>query len=160
MGELVAKTKTPGPVGAEAGPRVNGSQIPVRPGGLPTRQRRPGYIALLVVLVIGLGLAGGFLYTSAGSKAIKASVNGVSLGVDFDTGWSPRGLNGVGVVARRQAEFAKEVFEAMTRTLMRTAALFITPPAHACDTPNGSAVKFRTVEHGRFVDRSPIPGAT
>lgn len=66
---MVAKTKTPGPAGVDAASRVNGSQIPVRPGGLPTRQRRPGYIALLVVLVIGLGLAGGFLYTSAGSKA-------------------------------------------------------------------------------------------
>jgi len=52
----------------------------------------------------------------------------------------------MGVVARRQAEFAKEVFEAMPRTVMRTSALFITPPAHACDTPNVSAVKFGMVE--------------
>jgi len=64
---VAAKTK---PAAAAATtPLVNGSQVSVRAGGLPTRQRRPGYIALLVVLVIGLGLAGGFLYTSAGSKA-------------------------------------------------------------------------------------------
>ncbi len=36
---------------------------------LKTRQRRPGYIALLLALVVGLGLAGAWLYQSAGAKA-------------------------------------------------------------------------------------------
>lgn len=36
---------------------------------LKTRQHRPGYIALLLALVVGLGLAGGWLYQSAGAKA-------------------------------------------------------------------------------------------
>jgi hypothetical protein len=35
---------------------------------LPTRQRRPGYISLLVVLVVGLAAVGGYLYTQAGRK--------------------------------------------------------------------------------------------
>lgn len=49
--------------------KVKGSQVSIAPvGGLATRQRRPGYIALLVVLVVGLGMLGGYLYTTAGSK--------------------------------------------------------------------------------------------
>ena len=36
---------------------------------LPTRQRRPGYIALAVVLIVGLAALGGYWYSQAGRKA-------------------------------------------------------------------------------------------
>ena len=37
-------------------------------GLLPTRERRPGYIALLVALIVGLAAVGGVLYSKAGAK--------------------------------------------------------------------------------------------
>jgi hypothetical protein len=40
-----------------------------QPGAaLPTRQRKPAYIALLVALVVGCGALGGYLYSRAGQK--------------------------------------------------------------------------------------------
>ncbi len=41
---------------------------PVVQAPLPTRERRPGYIALAVALIIGLAAVGAYLYTQAGSK--------------------------------------------------------------------------------------------
>lgn len=41
---------------------------PVARSPLPTRQRRPGYLALGAVLVLGLGGAFGYLYSTAGEK--------------------------------------------------------------------------------------------
>ena len=35
---------------------------------LPTRQRRPGWTALALTLIIGLGAVGAWLYSAAGSK--------------------------------------------------------------------------------------------
>lgn len=35
---------------------------------LPTRQRRPGYVALAVVLMVGLAALGAYFYTQAGAK--------------------------------------------------------------------------------------------
>ena len=40
-----------------------------RPGtALPTRHRRPGYIGLAVVLIVGLAAVGGYWYSQAGQK--------------------------------------------------------------------------------------------
>ena len=36
--------------------------------GLPTRQRRPGYVALAVALIVGLAAVGAYLYVQAGAK--------------------------------------------------------------------------------------------
>jgi hypothetical protein len=58
---------------------TNGAARPVAAGGtvtappvarspLPTRQRRPGYLALGALLVLGLGGAFGYLYSTAGEK--------------------------------------------------------------------------------------------
>ena len=51
---------------------TNGSAIaggpPLARTPLPTRQRRTGWTALGAVLVIGIGAAFGYLYSSAGSK--------------------------------------------------------------------------------------------
>lgn len=36
--------------------------------GLPTRQRRPGFVALAVALIVGLAAVGAYLYSQAGQK--------------------------------------------------------------------------------------------
>lgn len=47
-------------------------QVPTTPPGprlpLPVRRRRPGYLALAVLLIVGLGAVGGYLYLQAGKK--------------------------------------------------------------------------------------------
>ena len=43
-------------------------QVPSARLPLRTRQRKPGYIALAVALVVGLAALGGYFYTVAGSK--------------------------------------------------------------------------------------------
>jgi hypothetical protein len=54
-----------------APPAVNGSSVlgpPAVRTPLPTRQRRTGYAALGLLLIIGLGAAFGYLYSTAGEK--------------------------------------------------------------------------------------------
>ena len=47
-----------------------GSALRSRPGvPVPTRQRRPAYIALLVLLVVGLAATGAYWYSKAGAKS-------------------------------------------------------------------------------------------
>jgi hypothetical protein len=59
--------------GAAATHTANGAP-PARPairtpvGQLPTRERRPGYIALLVALIVGVAAVGAVLYSKAGAK--------------------------------------------------------------------------------------------
>lgn len=59
--------------GAAATHTANGA-TPARPavrtpmGPLPTRERRPGYIALLVALIVGVAAVGAVLYSKAGTK--------------------------------------------------------------------------------------------
>ena len=55
-------------VGSSNGSRPGGTPPPVARSPLPTRQRRPGYIALGVLLVLGLGGGFGYLYSTAGEK--------------------------------------------------------------------------------------------
>ena len=47
---------------------ATGGGAPVARSPLPTRQRRPGYMALGALLVLGLGGAFGYLYSTAGEK--------------------------------------------------------------------------------------------
>jgi hypothetical protein len=62
----------------------NGVGGPVAPGlrsPLPTRQRRPGYALLAVVLIAGLAAVGAYLYTQAGAKVpVVMVVNDVPAG--------------------------------------------------------------------------------
>lgn len=67
-------TPTSGPASA-APASLNGTGHRIPPGGpragataLPTRERRPGYIALLAALIIGLAAVGAVLYSRAGAK--------------------------------------------------------------------------------------------
>jgi len=48
----------------------NGSATPAARAGapLPTRERKPGYVALAVLLIVGLAALFGFFYQQAGSK--------------------------------------------------------------------------------------------
>lgn len=61
------------PAGAAAVHTANGA-APLRSAGrtpvgpLPTRERRPGYIALLVALIVGVAAIGALLYSKAGAK--------------------------------------------------------------------------------------------
>lgn len=70
----------------EPEPRINGSvvagaQVPSARLPLRTRQRKPGYIALAVALVVGLAAAGGYFYTVAGSKTpVVVVVNEIPAG--------------------------------------------------------------------------------
>lgn len=50
--------------------RANGSASSMPSARVPlrTKQRKPGYIALAVVLIVGLAALGGYFYTSAGAK--------------------------------------------------------------------------------------------
>ncbi|MDQ2836240.1 MAG: SAF domain-containing protein [Actinomycetota bacterium] len=55
--------------GVPAQPAVAGNgRLPLVQTPLPTRERRPGYIALAVALIIGLAAVGAYLYTQAGAK--------------------------------------------------------------------------------------------
>lgn len=53
-----------------AAPAVNGNAVNVASLRLPlaTRQRKPGYVALAVILIIGLAVAFGWFYKSSGAK--------------------------------------------------------------------------------------------
>lgn len=70
----------------EPDPRLNGSaaagaQLPSPRLPLRTRQRKPGYIALAVALVVGLAALGGYFYTAAGSKTpVVVVVNEIPAG--------------------------------------------------------------------------------
>lgn len=39
-----------------------------RPGPLPMREKRPGYVALAIVLIVGLAALGAYFYSKAGEK--------------------------------------------------------------------------------------------
>jgi len=51
-----------------APPRANRAPVSRAGSPLPTRERRPGYIALAVVLIVGLAAVGAWLYAGAGAK--------------------------------------------------------------------------------------------
>jgi hypothetical protein len=53
--------------GTPTQPVANG-RLPVVQTPLPTRERRPGYIALAVALIVGFAAVGAYLYTQAGAK--------------------------------------------------------------------------------------------
>ena len=60
---------------------MNGASVSVTALPLARRQRRPGYIALLLVLVVGLAVVGGWLYTTAGQKlAVVVVVKDIPVG--------------------------------------------------------------------------------
>jgi hypothetical protein len=65
-------------------PRVNGSLaagVPAARLPLVTRQRKPGYVALGVLLIVGLAALGGYLYITAGQKTpVVVVVNQVPAG--------------------------------------------------------------------------------
>lgn len=67
-----------------AAPSANGGANVVPPAvrtPLPTRQRRTGYAALGVLLIVGLGAAFGYLYTTAGEKVpVVIVTSSVSVG--------------------------------------------------------------------------------
>ena len=66
--------------GPPAAPMANG-RVPAAQVPLPTRERRPGYIALAVALIVGLAAVGAFLYTQAGAKTpVVVVVNKVAVG--------------------------------------------------------------------------------
>ncbi len=69
-------------VRAPASGRVRPDFVPGRAGSpLPIRQRRPGWTALAVVLIVGFAATGAWLYTSAGSKtAVVVVVRDVPAG--------------------------------------------------------------------------------
>lgn len=72
-------TKEPAPS------RVNGAAsaggVPTARLPLGTRQRKPGYVALAVMLIVGLAALGGFLYSTAGQKTpVVVVVKGVPAG--------------------------------------------------------------------------------
>ena len=76
-------------------PAVNGAAVSVARLTLSKRERRPGYIALLVLLVVGLAAVGGWLYTTAGQKVAGAHAGPCSNSRDRRgktgraTGWLP-----------------------------------------------------------------------
>ncbi len=53
--------------GTPTQPVANG-RVPMVQTPLPTRERRPGYIALAVALIVGFAAVGAYLYTQAGAK--------------------------------------------------------------------------------------------
>lgn len=65
---MINTTTKPQPT-STVGTSVNGAGVGVARLSLSKRQRRPGYVALLVLLVVGLAAVGGWLYTTAGKKA-------------------------------------------------------------------------------------------
>ena len=67
---------------AGEGVSLNGNAGTARAGvPLPTRERRPGYVALAVLLIVGLAALGGYLYRQAGSKSpVVVVVNEVAAG--------------------------------------------------------------------------------
>jgi hypothetical protein len=71
VGHSGVAAATPG--GTAATHTANGTAPPRSPirtpvGLLPTRERRPGYIALLVALIVGVAAVGAVLYSKAGAK--------------------------------------------------------------------------------------------
>lgn len=67
------------------GAGVNGAVVGVPRLSLAKRQRRPGYMALFVVLVVGLAGVGGWLYSTAGKKvAVVVVVHDVPVGQVID----------------------------------------------------------------------------
>jgi hypothetical protein len=65
---MINTTTKPQPT-STVGTSVNRAGVGVARLSLSKRQRRPGYVALLVLLVVGLAAVGGWLYTTAGKKA-------------------------------------------------------------------------------------------
>ena len=53
---------------AAPGPGLTGAGVPAARLPLRARQRRPGYVALAVALVVGFAALGGYFYTTAGAK--------------------------------------------------------------------------------------------
>ena len=63
----MATTVSPGP--AKAGRSASPATTPLRAGAaLPTRQRRPGWTALALTLIVAFAAIGAWLYSSAGAK--------------------------------------------------------------------------------------------
>ncbi len=114
---------------ASAAPTVNGAGVGIARLALSKRQRRPGYVALLVLLVVGLATLGGWLYTTAGQKvAVVVVVRDIPVGhtisrIDLSTVEVAGQVTAIAAIRLDTAVGQRAAVELLPGTLLQRAML-------------------------------------
>ena len=128
-------------------PAVNGAAVSVARLTLSKRERRPGYIALLVLLVVGLAAVGGWLYTTAGQKvAVVVVVRDVPVGqtvsrLDLSTAEVAGDVTAIAGIRLDTAVGQRAAVELLPGTLLQRAMLATGPVLNAGEAQVGLALK-------------------
>lgn len=134
---------------SDARASVNGRGAPpaARVGApLPIRQKRPGYAALAVVLIVGLAAVGAYLYAQAGKK-IPVVVVTVDVPVghkitrsDLSTVQVAGGVTAIGGANLNSVVGETAVVELLPNTLLQRSMVTSAPAVNSSDAQVGVAV--------------------
>lgn len=114
---------------------------------LPVRERRPGYVALAVVLIVGLAAVGAYLYTQAGKKTpVVEVVNHIAAGhaiqrSDLTTVDVAGAVTAIGGAGLQSLVGETAVVELLPHTLLQRAMVTNAPTLSTTQAQVGVQVK-------------------
>ena len=114
---------------------------------LPVRERRPAYVALAVVLIVGLAAVGAYFYTQAGKKTpVVEVVNHIAAGhtitrADLTTVDVAGGVTAVGGASLQTLVGLTAAVELLPHTLVQRAMLTDAPTLSSTQAQVGVQVK-------------------
>lgn len=136
------KTGAPSGLNGRGGPPLARAGVP-----LPIRQKRPGYAALAVVLIVGLALAGGYFYSQAGKKVpVVEVVNDIPVGhtiqrSDLSTVDVAGGVTAIGGANLSSVVGQTAVVELLPHTLLQRSMVTSSPSVDTSQAQVGVQVK-------------------
>ena len=113
---------------------------------LPIRQKRPGYAALAVVLIVGLAAVGSYFYSQAGKKVpVVVVTTDVPVGhkiqrSDLSTVQVAGGVTAIGGSNLNSVVGQTAVVELLPNTLLQRSMVTSAPPVNSSDAQVGVAV--------------------
>lgn len=114
---------------------------------LPVREKRPAYIALAVVLIVGLAAVGAYFYTQAGKKTpVVEVVNHIAAGhtisrTDLTTVDVAGGVTAIGGASMQSIVGETAVVELLPHTLLQRAMVTDAPTLSTTQAQVGVEVK-------------------
>lgn len=132
---------------AKASMNGHGAPPAARMGApLPIRQKRPGYAALAVVLIVGLAAVGSYFYSQAGRKVpVVVVTTDVPVGhkiarSDLSTVEVAGGVTAIGGSNLNSVVGQTAVVELLPNTLLQRSMVTSAPPVNSSDAQVGVAV--------------------